>query len=299
MELLIFNDEKGAAMNEIKLFRADGIGGFRLDEHRTDYTGYYKSKEEAEAALRENTLEIVKEQGKLYALGEYSLLLIFQGMDAAGKDGAIKRVMSGLDPQGTQVWSFKQPSLEEVKHDYLWRISRRLPERGQIGIFNRSYYEEVLVTRVHNLIENERIPQELLDNCWEKRYRQIRDFERYLYENGTVIVKFFLNISKEEQKKRLMSRIDNVSKNWKFSESDIKERRYWNSYLKCYEKAINGTSTDYAPWYVIPADKKWFSWLAISKIILETLKSLDLKYPILKEDQTQLLQKYKKVLQNS
>lgn len=245
-------------MNEIKLFRFDGTSTFKLDHHRTDFTGSYDSKEKALEKMKLNSIEMIKEQSKLYSSGEYSVLIIFQGMDAAGKDSAISRVMSGLNPQGTMVTSFKQPSAEELRHDYLWRMVSHLPERGQIGIFNRSYYVEVLVAKVHNLVESENIPEELLTDVFDKRYEQIKNFEKYLYENGTVIIKLFLNISKEEQKKRLMGRIENSSKNWKFQESDIKERRYWQDYLCCYEKAINKTATPYAPWYVIPSDKKWY-----------------------------------------
>lgn len=286
-------------MNEVKLFRVDGSSDFTLSNHRTDFTGNNDSKEKAIKKMKLNSIEMIKEQSKLYSSGEYSVLIIFQGMDASGKDSAIRRVMSGLNPQGTTVSSFKQPSPEELRHDYLWRMVNRLPERGQIGIFNRSYYEEVLVAKVHNLVESEKIPEELLTDVWNKRYEQIKNFEKYLTENGTVIIKLFLNISKEEQKKRLLGRIKNTSKNWKFSDSDIKERRYWQEYLRCYEAAINNTSTPYAPWYVIPSDKKWYSRLVISQIITDKLKSLNLEFPRLDEDKTRVLQKYRKVLENS
>ena len=220
-------------------------------------------------------------------------------MDAAGKDSAIKHVMSGLNPQGTQVFSFKQPSAEELDHDYLWRINKALPERGRIGIFNRSHYEEVLVVRVHNLIEAGKLPPKLIDKkIWEKRFQEIRNFEKRLYQNGTVIVKFFLNVSREEQKKRFIQRIENPDKNWKFSPSDLKERKLWNNYQTCYEEAIAATSTQYAPWYIIPADKKWFTRLSISEIIVQTLKSLKLEYPKLRKEQEENLQSCKEQLSN-
>ena len=236
-------------------------------------------------------------QDMLYAQDRYSLLVIFQAMDTAGKDGAIKHVMSGLNPQGTSVHSFKQPSAEELNHDYLWRASKHLPERGQIGIFNRSYYEEVLVVKVHDLIEKQRIPSEFInEHIWNQRYRQITEFEKYLYKNGCVIIKFFLHISKEEQKRRLLARIEDKSKNWKFSEADIKERSFWEKYQKCYEDAIAATSGKYAPWYVIPSDKKWFARLLISMVIVQNLENLKLSYPRVSEEQLEALEKCRKQL---
>lgn len=284
-------------MKDINIFKCDGSKKINLKDFKEDYTGSFKDKNDADMILKENNIKMNEEQGKLYALGKYSVLLIFQGMDASGKDGAIRRVMSGLNPQGTQVWSFKQPSLEENKHDYLWRVERRLPERGQIGIFNRSYYEEVLVSKVHNLVKISRIPETQLSDVWDKRYEQIKNYEKYLYQNGTVIIKFFMNMSKDEQRKRLLERINDKSKNWKFSESDIKEREFWDDYRKCYEDAINNTSTHFAPWYVIPADKKWYARIVISEIIINTLKKLELNYPILDEKQGKVLEKYKSVLE--
>lgn len=269
-----------------------------LHEIKTDDTGEYRSKEEAAVHFKENISEMIEEQGKLFAQGKYALLLIFQAMDAAGKDGAISHVMSGLNPQGTQVHSFKTPTAEELSHDYLWRCVRALPEKGKIGIFNRSYYEEVLVVRVHDLIRSEKIPDEYAKDIWHRRYRQIGDFERYLIENGIFPVKFFLNISKDEQKKRLLSRIDDKKKNWKFSEADIKERQYWDDYQRCYEEMIGETGTKECPWYVIPSDKKWYSRLLISEIIVKKLKSLDLEYPELGTEQQALLGKYKKLLED-
>jgi len=257
-----------------------------LAKFKTDDTGDYSSKKEAKEDLKKNIKEMINLQSKLYADDRYSILLVFQAMDAAGKDGTIKHVMSGLNPQGTQVFSFKQPSAEELNHNYLWRINKALPERGRIGIFNRSYYEEVLVVRVHNLLENEKIPKELLsENVWQQRYKEINDFEKYLYDNGTVILKFFLHVSKEEQKKRFLERIDNIAKNWKFSEADIKERSYWDEYQKCYQEAISATSKKHAPWFIIPADHKWFMRLAVSEVIVETMSRLSIDYPKLKKDQ--------------
>jgi PPK2 family polyphosphate:nucleotide phosphotransferase len=254
-------------------------------------------KDETEKLLEQNIKKMNELQGKLYAHNKYSLLIIFQAMDAAGKDSTIKKVMSGLNPQGTEVYSFKQPSAEELDHDYLWRIHKALPERGRIGIFNRSHYEEVLVVRVHNYLKSQKIPEELIGkNIWQKRFEQINNFEKYLYENGTVIIKFFLHVSKDEQKKRFIERIDDPAKNWKFSMADIEERRYWNEYQRCFEDAINATSKKYSPWYIIPADKKWFSRFAVSEIIVEAMKNLKLDYPQLSEEQIKELQNCKTML---
>ena len=247
--------------------------------------------------LEKNIKKMSELQDKLYASDKYALLIIFQAMDAAGKDGAIKHVMSGLNPQGTQVFSFKQPSSTDLDHDYLWRINKCLPERGRIGIFNRSHYEDVLVVRVHNLISAGKIPAELIaEDIWEKRFMQIKNFERYLYENGIVTIKFFLNVSKEEQRKRFLKRIEDESKNWKFSAADLREREYWYKYQKYYEEAISATSTKYAPWYIIPADKKWFARLAISEIIIKTLQRLKLKYPEISKEQKDKLKIYREQL---
>jgi PPK2 family polyphosphate:nucleotide phosphotransferase len=248
--------------------------------------------------LAENIEKMAELQDKLYAQDKYAVLIIFQAMDTAGKDGAVKHVMKGLNQQATKVHSFKQPSAEDLDHDYLWRANKNLPERGQIGIFNRSYYEEVLVVKVHDLLKNQQIPTEFITgDIWEKRYSQIRDYEKYLHENGIVVIKFFLHISKEEQKKRLLGRIDDKSKNWKFSAADIKERQYWNDYQKAYQEAIGETSTKHAPWYIIPADKKWFARLAISEVIDQTLENLKLAYPEITKEQKKLLQEYKQTLQ--
>jgi PPK2 family polyphosphate:nucleotide phosphotransferase len=221
------------------------------------------------------------QQNLLYATNRYSLLLIFQGMDAAGKDGAIKHVMSGVNPQGCEVFSFKQPSAEELEHDFLWRTTVRLPERGHIGIFNRSYYEEVLVVRVHpEILHNEGLPDELIEPAiWQERYRSIVEMEKHLHRNGTRIIKFFLHLSKEEQRKRLLARIDNPEKNWKLSLADVEERKFWNTYRKAYEACLSSTSTTEAPWYIVPADDKDNARVIVSQIILETLDELGLCYP--------------------
>lgn len=249
--------------------------------------------------MDENIKKLSKLQDKLYAQNKYGVLIIIQAMDTAGKDGTIKHVMSGLNPQGTRVHSFKQPSTEEIDHDYLWRASKNLPERGTFGIFNRSYYEDVLVVRIHNLLKSQNIPDsDITEDVWKKRFRQIKDFERYLYENGIITIKFFLHISKDEQKERLIERIDDPTKNWKFSVGDVKERQYWEQYQKCYQEAISETSTEFAPWYVIPADKKKHARLAVSQIIIDTLKELKLEYPIVSPEQIETLKQIKKQLES-
>lgn len=232
-----------------------------------------------------NIAKMAELQEKLYAENTSSLLIVFQAMDAAGKDGAIKHVMKGFNPQGVHVASFKVPSSEENDHDYLWRIHRQVPRRGEIGIFNRSHYEDVLVSRVHDLVAKSQLPPELItEDIWHQRYRQIREYERYLSENGTVILKFFLHVSKEEQKERLLERIENPEKNWKFSPSDTHERTYWDSYMKAYEAMLASTSTEHAPWYVLPADNKWFTRFLVSEVILKKLKEMDPQFPTLPED---------------
>lgn len=270
-----------------------------LNEFSTSDTGGFKSKAEAKPILRKNILKMFKLQNMLYAFDKYSVLIIFQAMDAAGKDGTIKHVMSGLNPQGTQVYSFKQPSAEEIDHDYLWRIHSNLPERGRIGIFNRSHYEEVLVVRVHDLIGSQKIPRDLYkEDIWQTRYSEINDFEKYLYENGTIILKFFLHVSKEEQKRRLLKRIETPDKNWKFSAADIDERKYWDKYQHAYAEAISATSKKHAPWFIIPADHKWFTHYAVSQIIVDTLEKIKMSYPVLSKEQLAVLDSYKQKLQN-
>ena len=246
------------------------------EHHVSDFNPSFTadmSKQDAKEQLVQNIEKLSELQSMLYAQDRYSVLVIFQAMDAAGKDGTIKHVMSGINPQGCQVYSFKQPSAEELDHDYLWRINRSLPERGRIGIFNRSQYEDVLIAKVHpEILLSSKLPgilkTEDIDNgFWKRRYRQINDFERYLTENGTVIIKFFLNVSKAEQKKRFMERLNDESKNWKFSSADVKERQYWDDYMKAYSDVLTETSTEIAPWYVIPADNKWFMRYAVGQII--------------------------------
>ena len=265
-----------------KDFRVPPGEKVKLKEWPTIVKPFYKSKKQYQKFLREHVEELSSLQHLHYASNRYALLLIFQGMDAAGKDGAIRHVMSGVNPQGCEVFSFKQPSAEELQHDFLWRTTCRLPERGRIGIFNRSYYEEVLVVRVHpEILLQQGLPEELHDdkNIWEKRYRSIVDLEEHLYSNGTRIIKFFLHLSQEEQRKRFLERIDEPDKNWKFSLSDIQERKYWPEYMKAYEDCLNATSTHHAPWYVVPADDKENARLIVSQIILDTFNELKMAYP--------------------
>ena len=254
----------------------------RLEKRPTRVGPYYESKQDYEALLARHISELSSLQSLLYANDRHALLLIFQAMDAAGKDGAIKHVMSGVNPQGCQVFSFKHPSAEELEHDFLWRTTRNLPERGRIGIFNRSYYEEVLIVRVHpEILEGERIPEGLAGkrDVWEERYKSILGLERHLYRNGTHVVKFFLHLSKEEQRKRFLARVDEPEKNWKISLADIEERRFWAQYMEAYEACLSATSTRHAPWYVIPADDKPNARLIISRIVLHTLRQLGMSYP--------------------
>jgi len=242
----------------------------------------YKSKKEYKNYLEEQVEELSDLQRIHYASNRYAVLLIFQAMDAAGKDGAIRHVMSGVNPQGCQVFSFKHPSATELEHDFLWRTTRNLPERGRIGIFNRSYYEEVLIVRVHpEILSAQGLPAEVLDEktIWQERYRSIVDLENHLYRNGTRIIKFFLHLSEEEQRKRFLDRIDEPEKNWKFSLADIEERKYWKQYMQAYESCLSATSTKRAPWYVVPADDKENARLIVSKIILDTFKALKMHYP--------------------
>jgi PPK2 family polyphosphate:nucleotide phosphotransferase len=284
---------------DITKLQAEAGEKVKLSKIDTRDTGKYKSKEDAFEKLTANIQRMAELQSMLYAQDKYSLLIVLQAMDTAGKDGIIKHVMSGLNPQGTHVESFKQPSAEELDHDYLWRVNKRLPERGKIGIFNRSYYEEVLVVKVHELIKFQQLPTEVVTkDIWDDRYRQIRDYEKYLTENGIVIIKIFLHISKDEQKERLLERIDDKTKNWKFSAADIKERQFWDDYQKSYEEAISETSTNKAPWYVIPGDKKWYARLAVSEIIVKTLEDLKLNYPIVGDTQLKVLEECKLQLLN-
>jgi PPK2 family polyphosphate:nucleotide phosphotransferase len=263
-------------------FRITKGAGFKLtDFDPGDTCGLRLDKGEASDLLQRGTEWLAEEQDMLYAQNRWSLLLVFQAMDAAGKDGTIKHVMSGVNPQGCQVFSFKQPSSEDLEHDFLWRYAKRLPERGRIGIFNRSYYEEVLVVRVHeDILKRQRLPRPFVgEDIWDERLSDIAHFEDYLTRQGTIILKFFLNLSRKEQKRRFMERLDKPNKHWKFSASDVHERRFWGDYTHAFQEAIRATASKRAPWYVVPADNKWFSRLIVAAAIVETMEKLDLAYP--------------------
>jgi PPK2 family polyphosphate:nucleotide phosphotransferase len=281
-------------------FRVPPGKEFKLGNRPTIIKPFFQSKKHYQAILKEHVAELSSLQRLHYASNRYALLLIFQGMDSAGKDGAIRHVMSGVDPAGCEVSSFKQPSAQELEHDFLWRTTCRLPERGRIGIFNRSYYEEVLVVRVHpEILRNQGLPEELLDekNIWEERYRSIVELESHLYRNATRTIKFFLHLSKAEQKRRFLARIDEAEKNWKFSLADIRERKYWKQYMEAYEACLNATSTHQAPWYVVPADDKENARLIIARILLDTLESLKMEYPKTTAKRRRELQSIRKQLQ--
>jgi PPK2 family polyphosphate:nucleotide phosphotransferase len=279
-------------------YRIDDGKHFRLKDFDPADTGHWHSVDHAQQDLQKEIARMTDLQSKLYAQDCWSVLLIFQAMDAAGKDGTIKHVMSGVNPEGCQVSSFKVPSQTELQHDFLWRTTRLLPERGHIGIFNRSYYEEVLVVRVHpKALADEKLPPSLVTkNIWEERFEDIRSFERHMARNGTVIRKFFLHLSKKEQKRRFLSRLEEPGKNWKFSAADIHERKYWDDYQKAYEDMIRNTASAHAPWYVIPADNKWFTHLAVSAAIVETLEQLGLAYPKVDSAQRKELQAARQIL---
>ncbi len=281
-----------------KTFCVESGKHFRLKDCDPAETGHWRSKEHAAEALQQGIARTAELQDKLYAQNNWALLLIFQAMDAAGKDGIIKHVMSGVNPQGCQVYSFKAPSEPELQHDFLWRTTRSLPERGHIGIFNRSYYEEVLVVRVHpEILKNQRTPPSLVGkNVWEERYEDIRSFERHMARGGTVIRKFFLHVSKKEQKRRFLARLEEPEKNWKFSAADIRERACWDDYQKAYEEMISNTATEHAPWYVVPADNKWFTRLVVSTVVVDTLESLDLAYPKVDDAKRRELEAAKRIL---
>ena len=287
--------------NEFKGLIVQGDKKFSLKNFETDFTGTY-NKEKAKDELIKTKIEISHLQEKLYAAGKHSVLIIFQAMDAAGKDSAIAHIMSGLNPQGCQVFSFKVPTVKEYEHDFLWRHYLALPERGRIGIHNRSHYENVLACKVHpEYILNENIPhiddvKKVNKDFWKQRYESIRNFESHLCANGTVILKFFLNVGLDEQKKRFLERIEDPTKNWKFSSGDIKERAHWDKYMSAYQDAINETSTEASPWHVIPADKKWYARLAISEIILERLKKLHLDFPTVADEEKSKLEETKTIL---
>ncbi len=287
--------------NKVNLHASDFI--FRPKKDRLarldpGLTKPFHSKDEAKATLEKDGERLAELQDILYAQNTYAVLAIFQAMDAAGKDGTIKHVMSGVNPQGCQVFNFKAPSTEEMDHDYLWRTSKSLPERGRMGIFNRSYYEEVLVVRVHDaILESQQLPSEKKNkNLFTDRFRQINDFERYLVENGIMVMKFFLHLSRDEQKRRFMARLDDPHKNWKFSASDVRERGHWNEYQKVYEDVLQATSTKDAPWHVIPADNKWFTRAVVARALVEKLESLDLHYPKVTKEQKASLVEARKLL---
>jgi PPK2 family polyphosphate:nucleotide phosphotransferase len=281
-----------------KPYRIEQGRKFRLKDHDPANTAELHSQERAQELLAKGGARMSELQDKLYAQNRWGLLLIFQAMDAAGKDGVIKHVMSGVNPQGCQVYSFKTPSEEELDHDYLWRNVKCLPERGRIGIFNRSYYEEVLIVRVHpEILANERIPAPLVaKNIWDERFEDICSFERYLFRNGFVVRKFFLNVSKKEQKKRFLDRLQQPEKNWKFSAADLHEREHWDDYMSAYEEMIANTSTPHAPWFIIPADNKWFTRLAVAAAIVDTLDGLNLAYPTVDPQKRKELAAAKKAL---
>ena len=264
-----------------KSYRIDDGEHFRLKDIDPAETAGLHSIEHGEEHLQKDIARMEELQSKLYAQDRWALLLIFQAMDAAGKDGTVKHVMSGVNPEGCQVHSFKAPSDTELQHDFLWRTTTQLPERGHIGIFNRSYYEEVLVVRVHpQVLEGEKLPPSLVGkDIWKERFEDIHSFERHMARNGTVIRKFFLHLSKKEQKRRFLARLDEPEKNWKFSEADIQERDYWDDYQKAFEEMIRNTASKYAPWYVVPADNKWFTHLVVAGAIVDTLEELNLSYP--------------------
>jgi len=282
-----------------KDFRVQSGKKVKLSEWPTVVKPFYKSKDHYKELLAEQVDDLDSLQRLLYADSRHALLLIFQGMDAAGKDGMIRHVMSGVNPQGCQVFSFKQPSNNELAHDFLWRTTCRLPERGRIGIFNRSYYEEVLIVRVHpQIICGQGLPADLCDEkkIWKHRYSSIVDFEKHLHRNGTKVVKFFLHLSKDEQRKRFIDRIDEADKNWKFSVSDIKEREYWDQYMEAYETCLSATSSGHAPWYVVPADDKENARLIASRIVHDALKSMKMEYPKVTDERRQELKIIRKEL---
>lgn len=279
-------------------YRIDSGKHFQLKDCDPADTGHLHSKEHAEEALQQDIAKMAELQDKLYAQDRWSLLLIFQAMDAAGKDGAVKHVMSGVNPEGCQVYSFKAPSDKELQHDFLWRTTCCMPERGHIGIFNRSYYEEVLIVRVHpDVLKAQRTPPSLVTkHIWDERFEDIRHLEQHMARNGTVIRKFFLHLSKKEQKQRFLARLDHPEKNWKFSAADVHERECWDDYQKAYEEMIQNTATKHAPWYVVPADNKWFTRLVISAAVVEALEEMDISYPTVDAEKRKQLDAAKKEL---
>jgi PPK2 family polyphosphate:nucleotide phosphotransferase len=292
----------------IELFRVSPGKKVRLKDYDTGWAqteelkelGKDVVKERAKAILEQNLADLAAAQEVLYADDRQAVLVVFQALDAAGKDGTIKHVMSGVNPQGCQVFSFKKPSAEELDHNFLWRFMTRLPERGRIGIFNRSYYEDVLVVKVHpELLDQQKLPPgKRGKSFWEARYEDINSFERHLVRNGTIILKFFLNVSKEEQKRRFLERLERPEKHWKFSAADLVERAFWDQYRQAYEDTLSATSTDWAPWYIIPADHKWVTRALVADILTSTIRALDLQYPEVTEEQRQTLAEARKKLEN-
>ncbi|HEY5029876.1 MAG TPA: polyphosphate kinase 2 family protein [Candidatus Angelobacter sp.] len=280
-------------------FEVKHADSFRLKDYNPGDIRGIHSKEKADQLLRQSVAVLQNLQEKLYAQNQWAVLLIFQAMDAAGKDSLVKHVMSGVNPQACEVSSFKQPSVEELNHDFLWRTTRQLPERGKIGIFNRSYYEEVLIVRVHQeYLEKQHLPPQLVTKkIWKERFEDIRNFEQHLIRNGILVRKFFLHVSKEEQKRRFLARLEEPEKNWKFSEADVHERKYWDDYMNAYEEMIRHTSTPEAPWYVVPADHKWFTHIAVSSAIIQTLECLDLHAPKVDKQRRKQLEEAKQALQ--
>lgn len=288
---------------KVNKYRVKPDNKISLKDYDTDYEGDDLTKELGIELLEQTKEKMSIIQDELYAYNKYSVLIVFQAMDAAGKDSAVKHVLSGLNPAGVKVFSFKAPNANELERNYLWRHTIVLPQRGEIGIFNRSHYENVLVTKVHpEFLLKENLPDinsidDVNDKFWEKRYRQIRDFEKILYENGTLILKFFLHLSSKEQKKRFIERVENPRKNWKFSPADIEERKFWKDYQRAYEDALSNTSTDYAPWFVIPADTKWFTRLAISTVIINYMDMLKMSYPKVPEETMEKLNKLRQQME--
>jgi PPK2 family polyphosphate:nucleotide phosphotransferase len=284
----------------VEPYRVDDGKGFRLKDHDPGDSSGIESKAKAEKLLAKGVVRLADLQEKLYAQDKWAVLLIFQAMDAAGKDGAIKHVMSGINPQGCQVFSFKAPTSEELDHDFLWRTAKSLPERGRIGIFNRSYYEEVLVVRVHpEFLQKQKLPEKrATKRIWKERYEDIAAHERYLARNGLVIRKFFLNVSKAEQKKRFLERLDRPEKNWKFSAADASERGHWKDYMRAYEDMIRATAAPHAPWIVVPADKKWFARLVVAAAVADAMEELDLEFPEVTPAQKQELAAARKALES-
>jgi PPK2 family polyphosphate:nucleotide phosphotransferase len=285
---------------DIKNFKIPSDKTIRLKDFDPAFTDGFKNKEEAKEKLDNDIQEMSRLQDILYANSQYGILMVIQAMDAAGKDGIIKHVMSGINPQGCEVYSFKSPSSEELDHDYMWRCLKKTPEKGRIGIFNRSYYEEVLVVRVHpEIINYQNLPAfKNNEEFWDTRFEDINNIENYLFRNGIIVLKFFLHVSKEEQRNRFLDRINNEEKNWKFSVADVKERKYWDDYQLAYEIMLNKTNTEHAPWYIIPADKKWFTRASVSEIIVRNLRKLNLEYPKISKEKREELLEIKKMLED-